>query len=62
MLKYKKYNRFYKKVLVIYNNNYYFDNRSNKPIIKNGYIQQQNGHLKNYALVIPIRMKIKKMQ
>lgn len=60
MLKYKKYNRFYKKVLVIYNNNYDFDKRSNNPIIKNGYIQQQNGHLKNYALMIPIRIRRKK--
>ena len=60
MLKYKKCIRFYKKALVIYNNNYYFDNRSNNPIIKNGYIQQQNGRLSNYALMIPIRVKLKK--
>lgn len=39
---------------------YDFDKRSKSPIIKNGYIQQQNGHLTNYALMIPIRIKIKK--
>lgn len=39
---------------------YDFDKRSNNPIIKNGYIQQQNGHLKNYALMIPIRIRRKK--
>ena len=39
---------------------YDFDKRSNNPIIKNGYIQQQNGHLINYALMIPIRIRKKK--
>ena len=39
---------------------YDFGKRSNNPIVKNGYIQQQNGHLTNYALMIPIRIKMKK--
>jgi len=39
---------------------YDFDKKSNNPIIKNGYIQQQNGHLVNYALMIPIQIKVKK--
>ena len=39
---------------------YDFDKRSSNLIVKNGYIQQQNGHLSNYALMIPIRIKIKK--
>jgi len=39
---------------------YDFDKRSNNPIIKNGYIQQQNRHLTNYALMIPIRIRRKK--
>ena len=39
---------------------YDFDKKSNYPLVKNGYIQQQNGHLSNYALMIPIRIKIKK--
>ena len=39
---------------------YDFDKRSNNPIVKNGYIQQQNGHLTNYALMVPIRIKMKK--
>ena len=39
---------------------YDFDKKSNNPIVKNGYIQQQNGHLNNYALMVPIRIKVKK--
>ena len=39
---------------------YDFDKNSNYPLVKNGYIQQQNGHLNSYALMIPIRIKVKK--
>ena len=39
---------------------YDFDKKSNNPIVKIGYIQQQNGHLNNYALMVPIRIKVKK--
>ena len=39
---------------------YDFSKRSSNPIVNNGYIQQQNGHLTNYALMVPIRIKMKK--
>ncbi len=41
----------------------YYDFSKNGGFINNNaYIQQQNKKLENYALVIPIRMKIKKKQ
>ena len=38
---------------------YNFDRHNTANHAKNAYIQQQNGHLKNYAIMIPIRIKVK---
>ena len=38
---------------------YYDFSSSNNVIVDNAYRQQQNGHLKNYALIIPIRINSK---
>lgn len=39
---------------------YDFSKNSTNPLAKNGYLQQKNGHLENYAIMIPIRIKKKK--
>ena len=39
---------------------YDFDKNNMSFIPRNAYIQQQNGHLVNYALMIPIRIKMVK--
>jgi len=39
---------------------YNFDKHNMTPRARNAYLQQQNGRLSNYALMIPIRVKLKK--
>ena len=39
---------------------YNFDKHNMTPRARNAYLQQQNGRLNNYALMIPIRVKLKK--
>ena len=39
---------------------YDFDKHNTTEYIRNAYLQQQNGRLSNYALMIPIRVKFKK--